>query len=241
MKLILEIKCRKFPVASQMLGVSIIKHALSVESGEYMENIYKYPDGRSNKNTKNFSFAFRAFDYRIDGNEYDINGKVVMVITSPDQEFILRAYNGIVSNRSFRYKNYDLYIQRIYSKMHSQIKREEAVFKTISPIFIKGKDKRDIAAEDPNFGEELNYISEQILLNYRGYGLTEKLEFQPIDMKKKVVKLDIEAFGDKRKLLSVDAYEGIFKLRGNPVDLTELNQLGLGFRRGQGFGAIELL
>ena len=125
--------------------------------------------------------------------------------------------------------------------MHRQIKREEAVFKTISPIFIKGKDKRDIAAEDPNFGEELNYISEQILLNYRGYGLTEKLEFQPIDMKKKVVKLDIEAFGDKRKLLSVDAYEGIFKLRGNPVDLTELNQLGLGFRRGQGFGAIELL
>ncbi|MGB5823944.1 MAG: CRISPR-associated endoribonuclease Cas6 [Proteocatella sp.] len=241
MKLILEIKCKSFPIASQMLGVSIIKHALSRQSNEYMESMYKYTDGRSNKNTKNFCFAIRAFDYEINGDEFDIKNKVVMVISSPDQEFIIRTYNGLVSNREIKYKHYDLKIQKIYAKMHSPIKREAAVFKTISPIFIKGKDKREIAVDDPNFIEELNYISEKVLVNYRGYGLFEKLEFQPIDMKKKVVKLDIKGFEDKNRILSVDAYEGIFKLKGNSQDLTELNQLGLGFRRGQGFGAIELL
>lgn len=240
MKLILEMKCEKIPVANQMLGVSLIKYALSNQSSEYVENLYLY-GLKSNKNTKNFSFSIRAFDYKLEGEEIYVNGKVLMIISSPDQEFILRVYNGLVSNRKIKYKNYELNLNKMYTKLHKKISREEAVFKTISPIFIKDKYGNGVSIEDSLFEEELNYISNKVLLNYRGYGLSKKLEFRSVDMKKRVIKLDIREFNNRNKQIMLNAYEGIFKLNGCSNDLCDLNQLGIGFRRGQGFGSIELL
>jgi CRISPR-associated endoribonuclease Cas6 len=152
-------------------------------------------------------------------------------------------YNGIIKSKEFCYKDYTLKIQKVYHKQHKHIQKTPVLLKTASPIWIKDKNNQSIEIEDPRYIIELNYICNEILEAYRGEGLIQALELEPVDMRKKVVKQAIRAFSENtsKDTYYTNCYEGVFKLKGNLLDLNDLLQLGLGFRRSAGYGLIEMV
>ncbi|OON98287.1 MAG: CRISPR-associated endoribonuclease Cas6 [Epulopiscium sp. Nele67-Bin004] len=243
MKLIVKIQCDKFPIMYQMLGVSLIKQALGSTSSTYCDQLYKFEDNKSNKKAKNFCFAFKVVDYKLQKEEFDVKGEVVLIISSPDNEFMLRVYNGLIQNRNFKYNNYELNIKNVFIKDHKTCRRLQVVLKTQSPIWIKNNVGQSVEIDDAEYQKEFNYICDKVLEAYRGYGLRSELNFEPVNMRRKVVKQYIREFKDatNKDIFYTNCYEGIFKLYGDVDDINDLIQLGFGFKRSQGYGLVELL
>ena len=82
-----------------------------------------------------------------------------------------------------------------------------------------------------------------ILNNYRGYGLKRELSFESLDMKKVVVKEPLRDFKKvtNREYQYVNAFKGKFELIGDIEDLNDIYKLGIGFKRGQAFGNLDVV
>ncbi|URZ03333.1 hypothetical protein CLAUR_033790 [Clostridium felsineum] len=236
-------KTERIPLAYHMMFISMIKEALKIEDEEYLNKLY-YFEGKKNKKSKNFVFSVYLKDYQMDKSEIKINEVVEFNISSPDTEFMLKLYNGILKKKSFSYKKiYNMDKLRISIQPEKNILQEEICFKTLSPIYIKNKDRQVVSPTNREYSKEFNYIQNMILKNYRGYGLKRNIEFTPVLMKEKVVKEHIEDFTNVsgRDTYYTQAYSGIFKLCGDASDLKDIYMLGVGFRRNQGFGMIEVV
>lgn len=237
MKLSIELKGNKIPAKEHMLVVSIIKNALKSSSEDYYHKLYFYGD-KSNKQSKNFSTALFKSNYRFDGEDCIVEGKIFLTITSPDAYFLNLISNGVMKMQKILYKNYFLEIGRVRLENQSIISGRAAVCKTISPLLIKNK-SRGLDFDEPGYEKELNYMCDLILKNYRGKGLSEPLIFVPLEMEKQIVKMDLREFTDHEGPFMENAYKGMFILGGATEDLNMLIQLGIGWRRSQSFGQIE--
>ena len=241
MRIKCECKTKQIPTANQMQIVSMIKESLKAINIDYYEKLYKYENHKKNKKIKNFAFAVYLKDFKLDGDIIKINDKVIITITSPDYEFMVNLYNGLMKKKLFNYKEFTLEVSKITMLQEKSIDSDEAVFSTLSPLVVKSKDNSFLQMEDENYERELNYICNAILTNFRGNGLVKPLIFEPISMKKVVVKEEIAGFKKQvnKKYLFVNGYKGTFKLKGDKEDLNILYKLGIGFKRSQGFGVVD--
>ncbi|QEK11017.1 CRISPR-associated endoribonuclease Cas6 [Crassaminicella thermophila] len=243
MRLKCEYKTKEIPVGYNMLLVSLIKEALKKSDENYFNKLYKYDENIANKRSKNFTFAAYIKNYERAEEIFKVNDRVILNISSPDLEFMINLYNGLLKLSKFQYKTFELYKLKIDLIKEKKLATNEVIFKTLSPICIKNKNNYFMKIEDDKYIDELNYIANLVLKNYRGEGLRENLMFMPLDMKKVVVKEEIRGFKSKtnRKYLYVNSYSGTFKMKGNVKDLEDLYALGVGFKRNQGFGMIEVI
>lgn len=222
--------------------VSLIKEALKKSDLEYFDRLYTF-NRKSNKKSKNFCFSVKMKGFDVDGDIANVKDGVSFLISSPDAEFILYLYNGLLKINEFNYKDFCISRGRISMMKEKSIDSREVIFKTISPICIKNNQNYFLKIDDENYEDELNYIAGKVLENYRGVGLEERLVFHNVKMKNVIVRQDIRVFGEKsgRDYLYVNSYEGIFKLCGSIKDLQDLYSLGLGFKRNQGFGMLDVV
>jgi CRISPR-associated endoribonuclease Cas6 len=242
MRLSCEYKTDKLPVAHKMMIVSLIKEALKRVNKEYFEKLYKF-EGNSNKRIKSFSFAVLLKDFDMEGEVFNIRDRIIVNITAPDYEFGINVYNGLLNLQTFQYKNYELKKLRINLVKEKFISEQQVVFKTMSPICMRNKDNEFISPKDALYAEELNYIVDKNLEVHRGYGLKQPLLFEELSMKKVVVKEEITGFkqSTNKNTFYVNAYTGTFKLTGDVEDLNFIYQSGVGFRRSQGFGMVDIV
>lgn len=235
-------KGKKIPVSYQYLFASIIKGGIERSSKEKFQDIY-YDEDRKTKKSKNFVFSVFMQAFEIVKDDFEVKGDIKLIVSSPDSELMLYIYNGLLEKKQIKYKGYELALQRINLLKEKLPIEEEAQFKTLSPIAVKSKSGAFLDLKDEEYNDALNYISNEMIRVFRGYGLKKPLEFTPIRMKKQVVKLKHEEFSslNEAQILYVNAYSGMFKLKGDPEDLALITQLGLGFRRNQGFGNVQLV
>jgi CRISPR-associated endoribonuclease Cas6 len=234
----------KIPVAYNMMMLSAIKSALSKVSEEYYDELYRYENDKKNKKIKPFTFSLYLKGYEFKEDEILIKDKIVLNVSTSDYNFGINIYNGLLAIRDFTYKNkYVLHRKKITLVKEKLVEGSEAVFRTLSPIFIKDKDNNAVTLEDPRFSELLNYITDISLNSHRGYGLRESLQLIPINMKKQIVKEEIAEFTEKtnKRYFMINGYSGVFKLIGDKEDLKLIQQLGVGYRRSQGLGNIEIM
>lgn len=238
-----EYKTEKIPLTYRMMFVSLIKEALKKVNNEYYKKLYFFGD-KKNKRIKNFCTAVFLKDFKIDNNTIHINDEVIIYISTADYEFGINIYNALLNIKDFTYKNqYNLKKVRISLVKEKKINEEEVVFKTMSPICIKDKNDHYLNPDDENYENELNYVVNTQLDALRGYGLKRPLIFEKVLMNKIVVKEDISDFKNitDKEIYYVNAYKGIFKLNGDVEDLNLIYQSGIGFRRGQAFGMVDLV
>lgn len=244
MRLKCEFKTEKIPVAYQFMFVSLIKEALKISNEDYYQKLYFYDGDKKNKKSKNFCFSVYISGFKKEDNIFKVEDKVILYISSPDYEFAFNLYNGLLKMGNFSYKKeYKLTKKNITLIKEKSINSKEVIFNALSPICIKDIDNKPLDINEIEFLKELNYITDKILKNYRGYGLNKKLQFIPLKMKKRVVKEYIKNFENNtgKKDYYINGYMGIFKLIGDIEDLKDIYNLGLGFKRSQGFGMIEVL
>ena len=237
-----DFKTKKIPRYYNALGISIIKESIKASDEEYFKSLYFY-DGKNNKASKNFSYSLFIKNYTIDGDDFIVNDKVTIYISTPDYKFGLNLYNGIMNKKTYKYKEYELIKMRVDLLKEKKISTDKAIFNTLSPICIKNKEGRFLDIDDEEYIKELNYIADIVLKNYRGYGLKKELSFENISMKKVVVKEPLREFKKvtNRQYQYVNSYKGKFSLSGDIEDLNDIYKLGLGFKRGQAFGNLDVL
>jgi len=242
MRIKVELATKKFPRYYNVLGTSVIKEAIKKSSKDYFENLYYY-NQKNNKASKNFTFSFFIKNYEIDNDKFLVKDRVVLYISTPDLELGLHIYNGIINTKTFKYKEYEMTRLKVSLVKEVNIVGEEAAFNTLSPICIKDNSGKFLDIDSLNYVSELNYIADLVLKNYRGYGLKRELEFENINLKKVVVKEDLREFKQvtNREYQFVNSYKGKFILRADNEDLNDIYKLGLGFKRGQGFGNIDVI
>jgi len=235
-------KGERIPVSYQYLFASMIKGAIKNSSEEKFREVYFYGEKKT-KQSKNFVFSVFMKEFEIVNDNFEVKGDIRLIVSSPDSELMLYIYNGLLAKRKFMYKGYELNLQRINLLKERLPIKGEALFKTLSPIAVKGRKGAFLDFEDEEYNDALNYISEEMVRGYRGYGLREPLEFVPVAMKKQVVKLKHEEFKglNEDQILYVHAYRGMFRLKGDSEDLALITQMGLGFRRSAGFGCVQLV
>lgn len=235
-----EYKADRLPIANGMMFVSLIKQSLKKVNKDYFNEVYVYED-KSNKKIKDLCFAVNFSDYEIKDNLVYINGRVTLSITTSDYQMGINLYNGLLNLKEFTYKEFKLHKIRVDLIREKFINDEEVTFKAISPICIKNSANKFLNIEDVDYEKELNYIADKLLLSVRGYGLKEALQFQPVSMKKRVVKEGIRGYKEETEedTFYVNAFTGTFKLKGDIEDLNYIYKTGIGFRRSQGFGMID--
>ena len=222
--------------------VSLIKNLLSNYCEDYYNEIYTYNEGK-NKKTKNFTFSVFMKDFKREEDVF-LTDKVTLNISSPDKKLILYLYNSLIKMKEYEYEGkYKICKDTVQIINHKKIDKDYCIFKTMSPIAVKDKSGKFLNVDDVKYCESLNYIINQSLINYRGKGLLREIEFIPVDLKKVVVKEKIASFTEKtgKEYMYVNSYSGVFMLKGDNEDLNDIHKLGIGFRRNQCFGMIDLI
>ena len=220
-----------------MMFVSLIKEALKISDESYYEQLYTY-QGKHNKKSKSFTFANFFQNISIQGDQILHGGRIRLFLSSPDPIFFSHFYNGITQIDIFRYKDIKMKKLKIFPIPVRRVGDREVIFKTLSPIYMKDSSGKALTPFEEKFREELNYITNLSLKNFQGVGLKRPLEFQPLKMKKTVIK---EKVSTTDGYIYLESYKGVFKLVGDPEDLNTIHELGIGFRRNQGFGMIEVI
>lgn len=130
----------------------------------------------------------------------------------------------------------EMTLSRVSLQKEKQIKSSEAVFKTLSPVLARLHHKEHNEDEYltkanqlfvPQVEEILRVMVEELL------GRKERVEFTPVSLSDGI---PIKHYG-----IFVDGTTGIFKLTGHPEVLDFVYKGGIGSRRSEGFGMLELV
>ena len=243
LNLVLQSENKKVPMGYRTVMMSLLKYAIENGDKELFNEMYFYGD-KKNKKSKPFTFATFLNDFKINPNYIEVNGDISVTISTSDYNLGIAFYNGLLKMDKFNYKNeYTLIKKKIALIKENKVKNRLETFKTLAPIHIKDKNNNPVGVTDDNFEEELNYISDMFLKNHRGYGLKERIKFTNIRMKKQVIKQEFNDFtkNSNKQYMFINAYSGIFNLEGEREDLQLLLENGIGFRRSEGFGLLDLV
>lgn len=179
--------------------------------------------------------------------------KAKFMFSSYEPTIFLYLYNHLIEKqKSDSHLFQNLTITKIIINKIPTITTEEATFQTLSPIIIRSKDNENHYLvpkcmnhqEDNNFMPSFRHNINQLIyhLNSSLIPYTETLEFEPLDCKFTLVKYEKEVKNNGNTvLLKFPAFRGTFKLKGNPELLSLFLQTGIGSRRSQGFGMVEII
>lgn len=221
-----------------MLFLSLIKKSLEIANFEYFKRTFL----SNTKKMKPFTYGVYLKDFVLKNDEFICeNGSLNLSII--DYEFFMHFYNGISQLKEFRYKNYVLKIEKIILRQEKEAIKNSILIKTLSPIYIKDKSGQGLLLDNEKYEEELNYISNLILNNFKNRDLKQRIKiYETSKTKKVVIKEDITDVSPnmKNKYLYLTCLQGYFVLKGHIDDLNVLLKTGIGFKRSQGFGFIDL-
>ena len=216
---------------------SLFKEALNPENREKISEIYeKYYGDKTANRMKPFSFAsyipeVRASDQKL----FFPSGEIQVHFTSDDYEMILMIYNGLIAihqkNTAYPFYQYHARPEKIFLHPKKTITGEEACFKTLSPLVVNQIENKKAFAQleflHPLFRENL-YHSIKTLY---GSDFTP-FDFQPLKMKT----AGVPHYGKR-----IPVNQGTFLLKAPAPVLQKIYDAGIGARRSQGFGMLEVM
>ncbi len=240
---------REVPIYYRSIILGIIKKALELEDFAYFKMLYN-----AEKSLKPFTFALLFNKFFIEGDFIKVEGTSKLIISTGDSEFGIKLYSGLLKLKNKKLGSTSSFggfeITSVVIPKSSVISSNKVLIKTLSPLVVVTKDKKPILPKEiengspdnfviydtERFNEELNYISSCALKK------PVNLRFTPVSGRKVVVKHRIGSENNpESRMIRLVAFKGTFYLEGDPEDLNELYRMGIGFRRSQGFGCIEVV
>jgi CRISPR-associated endoribonuclease Cas6 len=183
-------------------------------------------------------FTFSVYFPGLRGCEADrisVGQEAILHFSTASQELLIAIYNGLLEQVGTPYPLFDnnIIVQSIYLKPRMVIRESHGVFKTLAPVLVntKGAANWYLLPEDAGFKEGLQFATRELARVFLG-STDVSVEFRPINVRRKVV---------RHYNMDMQGFVGIFELRGDPALLNLLYNIGLGVRRSQGFGMLELV
>lgn len=217
--------------------LSVLKNSFQQAAAGVYEKFYG--DGVP---MKPFTFGvFLPYPKFKDNTIYLSSTEITLNFSTYFSELGIYFYNSLIGGKR-RFVPYPLpgdnamTLSRVSLQKERQVKASTAVFKTLSPFLVRLHHKEDNADEYltranelfvPQMEEHIRVMVEVLL------GRKERVEFTPVLLSDGI---PIKHYG-----LFVDGTTGVFKLTGHPEILDFIYKVGIGSRRSEGFGLLELV
>lgn len=266
MRIKITFNAEKLPILYRHRFMSLIKESLENSDLDYKQFLYPEKDSELSKKVKPFTFSVSMPQEKVVKKEkflidkhmeiedlvfyFPANTFIALYVSSSESQFIMRLYNGLLKLKQFDFSgDISLKLIKVYLLNEKIIHSDEVTFRTNSPILIEDSDKKPIFPDVNNpsslisINKNFNNIHNGILKDLRGYGLYREIVFEPLLIKKQVIKHTLKGFREKtgNPYMTLTCFEGRFRLKGDRRDLQMLYQIGVGMRRGQGFGMVEVV
>lgn len=234
-----QIKDEIMPLDYRKIFMSYLKKALTdYENAKYFAKYY------SNTQEKDFNFSINLGKLKFEQDKILLEGnKIKMIVSTDDRQntgFVL--FNAFLNQKYKRFPLSDgnyITLNNIQILKQRIITSNRCIFKTVlgSSLCIREHNKETnfdkyYSINDKNFSEEvLKKLKEQAFRNNFSENDINSIQFKPLSCKKIVVK-HYNCF--------IDTTVGAFELKANNMLLQYFYQNGLGSRRAESFGMIDL-
>lgn len=198
-------------------------------------------------------FTFSVYFPEMKGTEnggFRVGSKLRLTVSTHSLELATHIYNGFLSKdlRSYKlFQSQEMYRTTLERKGINlfptpTIHSPEVIFKTASPVLVnrKREDENDwfLLPWDEGFLDGLRFIVGETAKAFLGREGPVPLDFEMFERDGKV--------SIKRRVVShynqnMSAMVGTFKLKSDPEILQLIYDVGLGVRRSQGFGMLEVV
>lgn len=209
--------------------ISLFKEALNHSKPELKTQYY------DNYTLKPFTFSTYFPEMKGNaGKNFNVGEIVKINLSTCSMELATHLYNGFTKIRSFPFFDNILYFERVTLRRQEKILSEKTVFKTASPVLISnlGSSDRFLLPGEDGFLEGLDFSVAEISKTFLCREDEPAIEFVPIKITRKV----IWHYNQHRS-----SFTGVFALNGDIDVLQLIYDVGLGVRRSQGFGMLEVI
>lgn len=211
--------------------ISLIKKAFSETDNLLFQRLYQ------NSHPINKPFTFSAYFPDLKGEEkglLNVGNKCVFNFSTNDSILMTHLYNGIRKINKHKWKDYNTFsIENFKVFFNKDIKNDSCIFKSISPFLInkEGDNLEYITPENEDFDKCFRhsvYEQARSFLNKNNIELEYKIQ----QYKKMVV---------SHYNQSMTCNKVIIEIKSDPEVLNLLYNIGIGVRRSQGFGMVEVI
>lgn len=162
-----------------------------------------------------------------------------LIFSTSDVRVGVAFFNGLSITQKYDHPEYPLKIISKQIAHEKPITSNVVTYNILNALLIEDKTKKPLLISNPTFEQELNIITNKQFQVLYGRELYEPLIICGHRLKKQVIKeTNRHANG---QILFFTAQKGIIMLQGNPEDLNLIYQDGLGLRRAQGYGTLEVI
>ncbi len=218
---------------------SLFKEALQKQNPELYSECY----GNQSQNTvKPFTFSYYAphlKQIRIDQrNQFQFNGNTLQVhYSSSDYGFLVGQYNSLRHLKEYSLFQKPVRLGHFYLRNQKTIHHNEVLFKILSPFIVRKIENQQgvgyLKMDDPQFEDGLYFQIRNYSQRYLNKDL-KRGDFA-IDIRK-CKPLIVIHYGH-----GIDCTTGMIGVKAPPDVLKLIYDIGLGSRRSQGFGMVEVV
>jgi CRISPR-associated endoribonuclease Cas6 len=239
MRLIADLKINTDWLVKDYRGIfmALIKSVFMKYDPVLYANLYG-TDKQKRKVNKPFTFSTRFPQYKgIEGNKMLCGNKISLLFSSDEETLVIAFYNGLKEKRKITVgENFPIEFELVHIHLLplKQIHTNKVLFKTISPVLVneKGNNLKYISPAKPEFAKAFTTL---IVLQANGFGIpcTEgNINFEINQMKK----LPLSHYNQ-----TMTSWLGEFVMEAPANVLQLVYDTGIGVRRSQGFGMLEIV
>lgn len=219
--------------------LSIVKRAISSESSIEYDLIF----GRRSVKPYTFAVTFGE-EIKVEDDKIFFTRPIEFKFSSFEPKYEIYVYNYFVKNKSIEIYGHSFEVSSIKLKRKKEISEPKALFKTLSPVLIRSHEnekfylcpKCENFDGDADFDEALKFNLREQVSNLLCKSFNGEVKLEPVNLRRVIVKHMIN-----RGALKMPGFTGLFYLYAEPEILNLVNLAGLGSRRGQGFGMIDIV
>jgi len=195
-------------------------------------------DEQPRKVNKPFTFSVRFPQYKgIEGNKMLCGNKISLLFSSDEEILVTAFYNGLRAKKKIIIgENYPITfeLEHIQLLPLKRIQTNKVLFRTISPVLVndKGSNLNYLSPANPEFARAFKFIIAELANNFKIPCTEEMINFEINVMKK----LPLSHYNQ-----TMTSWLGEFVLEAPANVLQLVYDTGIGVRRSQGFGMLEIV
>lgn len=209
--------------------MSLIKAAIQSSNPRLYDEYY------NRRKLKPFTFATYFPDIRGSHDGYfDVGKTVILNFSTSSNELAVYLYNGFCQLENYPMFQNMINRKKVTLRKTPEIRSNEVTFKTVSSVLVNnlGKANWYLLPGEEGFLEGLQFATNEITREFLGKIIDAHITFVTLQIKRKVI---------RHYNIDMSSFTGVFKLIGKPEILQLIYDVGLGVRRSQGFGMLELV
>ncbi|MDH4128302.1 MAG: CRISPR-associated endoribonuclease Cas6 [Spirochaetota bacterium] len=218
--------------------ISVIKEALKQKE----VNLFQEYWGNKSKNiVKPFTFAYYANKLKQEKSKscvnYQFEGDLRVNVSSHDYSFLVAIYNSLIKLKEYQIFGEKINLCQFSLRQQKDIDSNKVLFKILSPFVVRKTENKKgngyLSIEDSDFEESLFYQVKNLSANYLKIDL-DRNQFSIETEQCKTIKIT-----HYKEI--IPATSGQIKIKAPVEVLKLLYDSGLGARRSQGFGMLEVI